>query len=413
MNIVLTIWLLCWSTILFTYIFFPLVLALCVHARRIFASPAINSETINSEIKASQSIVVEENLQAKSEEWPHISMVIAAYNEAAVLAKKLENIRLLDYPSDRLTIHIGSDGSDDGTAELLQNMSDPRLHVHLFTERRGKISVLNDLVRDVEEEIIVFSDANTMYAPDALQRMMPHFADPRVGCVSGELRLEKAGGVSGEGLYWRYECWIKRQESKLGFLIGCNGGIFAIRKALYSTLPSWTIVEDFVITMRVLRQGSIVRYVPEAHASEPPCATSRAEMVRKIRIGAGNFQALLMTRDMLHPRYGLQAFAYLGHKVLRWLVPIFFLIAFAANIALAASLPFMLLLICEAAGGCIAVWAYNLTPGTESPRWTRPISYFYLMNYALFCGLVRILLGKQKVTWERPALQLPVQEAGI
>ena len=305
MKISLGVWLLCWTAILYTYLLFPILLALCARFRERTARAAQTP----AELPCALSEALPDG------EWPRIAMVVAAYNEIANLPAKLQNTWAVDYPADRLTLYIGSDGSEDGTDELLKSCEDDRLRANVFPLRRGKISVLNDLMSQVgqaEAEIVVMSDANTLYAPDALKQIARHFADPNVGCVSGELRLEQAGGVSGEGLYWRYECWIKRQESRLGFLIGCNGGIFALRKELYAPLPAWTIVEDFVISMRVLQQGRQVRYEPLARATEPPCDSSRAEMVRKIRIGAGNFQALLMTREMLHPRYGCQSFAFWG-----------------------------------------------------------------------------------------------------
>ena len=131
-------------------------------------------------------------------------------------------------------------------------------------------------------DIVVMSDANTMFAPDAIRRLVRHFEEPSVGCVSGELLLEQNGGVSGEGLYWKYENWIKRNESRLGFLIGCNGGIYALRPELYDPLPSSTIVDDFVISMRVLEKGYQVVLDPTARAVEPPCPSAKAEMIRKM-----------------------------------------------------------------------------------------------------------------------------------
>jgi cellulose synthase/poly-beta-1,6-N-acetylglucosamine synthase-like glycosyltransferase len=327
--------------------------------------------------------------------------VVAAHNEAGIIARKLANTWALDYPADRFRILIGSDGSSDGTGERLRSCSDPRLQSRVFGERRGKISVLNDLMKEVDADIVVMSDANTMFAPDAIRQLVRHFRDPRVGCVSGELALEQDGGVSGEGLYWRYEGWIKRNESKLGFLIGCNGGIFAIRPALYEPLPASTVVEDFVLSMRILERGFIVRFEPESRATEPACPTAHAEMVRKTRIGAGGFQALALTYSLLHPRYGLAAFAFWGHKVLRWCVPLFLITAVGANVALLGDPFYRLLLVLQSLGALVAGWAYNARPEGAPPKWVRPISYFYLMNYALLCGFLRFVFRTQRVTWDR------------
>lgn len=370
-----------WALILYAYVVFPLLLALL--ARKFGDRDGLGAS------------------ENASDTLPRVAMVVAAYNEAGVLAQKLANSWAVDYPRERFRLIVGSDGSGDGTAEILQGCDDPRLEGHAFTERRGKISVLNTLLAGADADIVVVSDANTMFAPDAVRKMVRHFEDPRVGCVSGELGLEQNGGVSGEGLYWRYEGWIKRNESQLGFLIGCNGGIFALRRDLYEPLPASTIVEDFVLTMRLLERGYRIRFEPEARATEPACPSARAEMVRKIRIGAGNFQALGLTYRLLHPRQGLRAFAYWGHKVLRWFVPLFLLSALAANVALLHQEIYRAFLAMQIGGVLLASCAYHARPGTNLPRWTRPISYFYLMNYALFCGFVRFLFGTQRVTWER------------
>lgn len=373
---------LAWGLIVYTYCVFPVVLALFARRRRKPFPPLA---------------------QLTDAELPRVAMIVAAYNEARDLPAKLVNTERLDYPRDRFEVIVGSDGSSDGTAEQLRAARLPELKSLLFTQRRGKVSVLNDLMRETDAEIVVMSDANTMFAPDAVRRLVHHFQDARVGCVSGELLLEQDGGVSGEGLYWKYEGWIKRNESRLGFLIGCNGGIFAMRRSLYEALPATTLVEDFVMTVRLVERGHQVLFEPEARATEPACPSARAEMVRKVRIGAGGFQALGLTCGLLHPRHGLRAFAYLGHKVLRWLVPLFLLVALSANVALLGHPVYRLLLGAQLLAAGIAAWAYNARPGAQLPRWTRPISYFYLMNYALLCGFFRFLFRTQRVTWERLA----------
>ena len=329
-------------------------------------------------------------------------MVVAAYNEEKYMASKLANTWSIDYPADCFEIVIGSDGSTDETNNILSSCSDKRLHSTLFEQRRGKISVLNDLMREVDADIVIMSDANTMFAPDSVKRLVDRFCDPQVGCVSGELSYELAGGVSGEGLYWRYENWIKRNERSVWFaLIGCNGGIFAIRREMYEPLPASTIVEDFVLSMRILEHGHKVVIEPAAHAVEPACPTARAEMVRKIRIGAGNWQAVRLNRAVLNPRYGLRSFAFWGHKVLRWMVPFLFMIAVAACIPLLHIKLYVFALSIQGVGAILAAIASSPTIGNRLPRFTRPISYIFLMNYALLCGFFRYLFGTQRVTWER------------
>ncbi|MFN3649706.1 MAG: glycosyltransferase family 2 protein [Armatimonadota bacterium] len=371
----------CWGAIFYTYFLFPVLLALLARIRG--AAPPAPAGLL------------------RDEELPRVALVVAAFNERATMAAKIANSLAIDYPSDRLEVLVGSDGSNDGTDEILRRVQDPRVRAFLFDERRGKISVLNDLAARSGADILVMSDANTMIAPDAVRKLVRHFADPRVGCVSGELTLEQEGGASGEGLYWKYESWIKRSESRLGFLIGCNGGIYAVRRSLYVPLPRNTVVDDFVLCMRVLEQGFRVRFDPEARAFEPPCPSARAEMVRKIRIGAGGFQAIGLTYRLLHPRFGAVSFAYWGHKVLRWCVPLMLLAAWAVNLPLSGVEPYRSLLLAQLGGAALAACAYHRRPGTALPRWTRPFSYFYLMNFALFLGLIRFLFRSQKVTWDR------------
>jgi cellulose synthase/poly-beta-1,6-N-acetylglucosamine synthase-like glycosyltransferase len=372
-----------WALIGYTYVFFPVLLAVTA---RLFGSRKPHEAEL------------------PDHELPRVAMIVAAYNEAAVLPEKLANTWAIDYPADRFQLIIGSDGSNDGTADVLRTCDDPRLQAYPFEERRGKISVLNDLVARTDADIVVMSDANTIFEADAVRKLVRHFVDDRVGCVSGELHLEQDGGASGEGLYWKYEGWIKRNESRLGFLIGCNGGIFALRRELYDPLPAATVVEDFVLTMRVLEKRRWVRFEPEARATEPACPNARAEMVRKVRIGAGGYQALGLTKRLLLPSYGLCAFAYVGHKVMRWLVPVFLLVALAANAALALTgeqqALYAGLLALQGLGALVSGVAYL---GRELPRWTRPVTYFYLMNFALFCGLIRFVFGTQRVTWDRLA----------
>ena len=394
---------LAWVLILYTYIGFPLVLATFA---RLFGSA--NRTPSRSAGEADTGSTCHDC--TGDARLPRVAMVVAAFNEEAVLADKLSNSWEIDYPSERFQLWIGSDGSSDGTDRILSACRDARLRYRGFGERRGKISVLNDLFAEIDADIVVMSDANTVYAPDAVRKLVAQFEDTRVGCVSGELGLLQEGGVSGEGLYWKYEGWIKRSESRLGFLIGCNGGIYALRRECYEPLPPSTIVEDFVLTMRVLERGYRVVFAPEARAFEPPSATSRAEMIRKVRIGAGGFQALSLTGRLLLPGFGLTAFAFWGHKVLRWLVPFFYITATAANIALWRLPAFSLFLVIQAVGAILAVAAYHAPPGRKLPRWTQPVSYFFLMNYSLFCGFVRFVTRTQRVTWDRStSAQAPAQ----
>ena len=382
----LTIFFISWALMLYAYVGFPTLLSVLA---RFFGKTPVFAETTKTD----------------DSRLPRVAIVVAAHNEEAVIAAKLANTWALDYPQDKIELWVGSDGSKDRTEDILRECKNPRLHRMLFPERRGKISVLNDLMERIDAEIVIMSDANTDMAPDSIRELVKHFDDEFLGCVSGELSLTQNGGVSGEGLYWKYEGWIKRNESKLGFLIGCNGGIFALRRELFEPLPSSTIVEDFVLTMRIVERGYRVRFEPKAKATEPACVSSKAEMVRKIRIGAGGFQALSLTGGVLSPLHGFASFSYWGHKVLRWVVPFFFIAEFVSNIALVRIPFFQFTLAIQTIGVLVAVMASALPASITLPKWSRPISYFYLMNYALFRGFFRFVFGTQRVTWDKAPVE--------
>ncbi len=371
-----------WGAILYTYVAFPIVLAALAANKRGRENHPLDRDFA-------------------SVSWPNVALVVAAYNEENVIQDKLENCLSIDYPADRIRFYIGSDGSSDATNAILLSCSDSRLHATCFEQRRGKISVLNDLVASAEAEVIVFSDANTQLAIDSVKLLVQHFADPSIGCVSGELSYEQTGGGSDEGIYWKYENWIKRNESALGFLIGCNGGIFSLRRSLYEPPPTDTIVEDFVVSMKVLEHGSKVIIEPRARGVEPACASARLEMVRKIRIGAGNWQALRLNRGMLNPRHGLAAFAFWSHKVIRWLVPFFYLIALGALIPLLHERMYAGLFALNVAGVLFSCVASVPMVGNRLPKVLRAGAYFFMMNYALLVGFFRYMQGSQRVTWDR------------
>ena len=201
---------------------------------------------------------------------PTVSLLVAAYNEAKVITAKLKNSLALEYPTEKLEIVVASDGSTDGTVELASHLADgKRVRVLPFPDNRGKLYVLNDSVRKLRGDIVVFSDAASMLEPDAVRRLMENFADPHVGGVSGIYsvrKTEQAQLGASEDLYWKYETFLKRQESRLGSILGCHGALYAIRKSLYPFPAPSTINDDYVIPIRVLQQGYRVVYDPRAVA---------------------------------------------------------------------------------------------------------------------------------------------------
>lgn len=340
----------------------------------------------------------------KSDELPGISIVIAAYNEEKVIKSRIENCLKGDYPRDKLEIIIASDGSDDKTCEIVREYSEQGIVLYDYKERRGKGNVLNETVPKAKNEIIVFSDANTMFAHDALVKIVRNFGDERVGCVCGGLHfVNPKDGKTGEleGFYWKYETIMKKIEGRHGFLLGCNGAIFAIRKELYQACEADTIIEDFVLPMRILQKGHAVIYDPEAVAIEESAAQIIQEKHRRIRIGAGDFQALFRLLPMLNPLRGLSAIAFLSHKVLRWVAPFFLILIFVLNLLLIKEKLYLFIYALQCFFYFSALIGQLLSKLGISLRLFNLCYYFVSMNVALFLGFIRYVRGTQSAAWKR------------
>ncbi len=342
-------------------------------------------------------------LPAEPLSLPSVSLVVAAWNEVGVIGAKLENSVALDYPKERLEIVIGSDGSDDGTDERVAGYGDPRVRLDR-ADRVGKIGVLNRVVPTTTGEILVFSDANTVIEPAAIRKLVRHFADRRVGCVCGRLRLYNPRNETfEESAYWSYESFLKLREGRRGVVMGANGGIYALRRSLFPKLPSNTVVEDFVIATRCLLRGYQVVYDPEALAWEETTEDYAKERQRRVRIAAGNFQALRLIGGLLHPRNGFAAFAFASHKLLRWLAPFFLIGLLASNMALFGTPFFSVALGLQ----LLFYWLAAIGFATRLPgpigRLASLARYFVEMNVGMAQGFLRWLVGSQKVTWQRTA----------
>jgi biofilm PGA synthesis N-glycosyltransferase PgaC len=335
-------------------------------------------------------------------ELPSVSLVFSAFNEEVLIASKMSNCAELQYDPARLEILVGCDGCTDATTALARRAGLPNARILDYPVRRGKPVVVNHLVAEARGDIVVFSDANTMLAPDALLRLVRHFQDPSVGCVCGELMLQPAAnGSRTEGVYWRYEVFLKFLESRLNMLVGANGGIFAIRRSLFSPIPTHGIIDDFLVSMSIRRQGFRLVYDPEATATEQAAVTVGDEFRRRVRIGAGNFHALRYTWQLLSPTAGLVSLAYWSHKVMRWLVPFALVLSFGSALALAAQRFYALSAIAAVSLCSMALVGYYLERGSVRTRLFGVPYYFLSMNLALALGLLRCLSGKQLLVWNR------------
>lgn len=346
--------------------------------------------------------------RSKGEEdfLPMLTMVIPAHNEEAVLEEKIQNCLSLDYPPERIEFLFGSDGSEDGTNRILRSQSHPRIRSFIYPQRRGKSAVLNALVPEAGGDIVVFSDANSIYEADAVRRLVPHFSDPSIGGVCGKLVLSNPSGSpggAGEGLYWRFENTIKEAEGSVHSLISANGAIFAIRKGLYEPLPTKVSVnDDFMITLQVLSQGRRVIYEPNAVATERTSPDMESEFVRKIRISSLNFNALPEMLQRMMNMEILPTLALFSHKLLRWWVPFWGLGLLISNLYLlgqgafySAFLVFQGIVYLGALLGFVGDRLFNRSGPFV------PFYYLAMVNLAIVVGLWRSLNGNQPLEWER------------
>ena len=387
----IVLWL-CVSGIVYAYAGYPLVVWA---VSRCYADPARLADQRNP-----------------PKEWPLVSLVIAAYKEERVILQRLINATLLDYPADRLEILIGVDGTEDCTGDLVREFSDSRVRLIQYPVRRGKASVLNDTVPQARGEIIVFSDANTMTQPDSIKRLVRHFADPQVGAVCGKLELiDPASGQNVDGVYWKYENFLKGCEGRINGLLGVNGGIYAIRKDLYEPIPTNAIVDDFLIGMRIHLRGRRLIYDPSAVALEETPDTIGQEFHRRSRIGAGGFQSLQWLWPLLSPLRGWVACTFWSHKICRWLCPLLMIAALVANMGLATEPAYLALLIEQLAFYSAAIAGAAWVTGPRLPRMLRVAGMFVGMNAALLVGLWRSLRGIRGGTWKRTERTQPLEVA--
>ncbi len=340
---------------------------------------------------------------------PDVTMVIAAYNEEHFIAEKIRNTLALSYPSGKFKVVVVTDGSSDTTPQIVRQF--PSVTLYHQDERKGKIHAVNRVMKFIDSPIVVFSDANTFLNPDALQLMIRHFSDEKVGGVAGEKRImvnkaESAAG-SGEGLYWKYESFLKRKDSELYSVVGAAGELFAVRRSVYEDPAENMLIEDFYLSLRIAMKGYRFVYEPGACAMESATLSVAEEWKRKIRISAGGFQAMAKLGSLLNPiRYGILSFQYISHRVLRWtLAPLALPLIFISNVVLLSTgaTLFKIAFACQV-GFYLLAWAgWSLQDRKVSIKGFFVPYYFSVMNLSVYVGLVRYLRGRQSILWEKAA----------
>lgn len=329
---------------------------------------------------------------------PHVSLVIPAYNEEDVIARKLENSLELDYPPNRLEVVVVTDGSDDGTVDIVAGYADKGVQLHHRPLREGKAAAINRVVPLVSGEVLVFSDANTMLDQGSMKALVRSFADPEVGAVSGEKQVQ--GG--GEGLYWRYESFLKSCDSALSSVMGAAGEFFAVRRDLFRPTEEDALIEDFVLSLRLVEDGWRVAYESQAVAREQSSPTLGGDWRRRTRIAAGGFQAIARLRGLLHPKHGWVAWQYLSHRVMRWAATPFLLpFAYITNGMLVGNLFYRALFVGQSLFYVAALVGYLLSLFNKRSGPLHAVFYFCFGNAAALAGFWRYITGRQPIAWAK------------
>lgn len=381
----------CLILVFYTYLGYGIVLWLLLKLKRIFGKRAL--EPI---------LPLEESL------LPDVTLMICAYNEEEVIREKMENTLRLDYPREKFCIMWVTDGSNDRSNELLAEY--PEVTLVYSPERRGKAAAMQHGLQENKAGIVVFTDANTMLNEGCIKEIVRLFMKEDVGCVSGEKRVaaRREGQVAaeGEGIYWKYESTLKRWDSELYSAMGAAGELFAVRMSVYEAAPSNALLDDFMISMLILKKGYKIAYTSNAYACEYGSANMEEESKRKRRIAAGGLQSIWWLRSLMNPlKYPLVSFLFVSHRVLRWSITPF---------ALMALIPLNVWLVMEKGGTVYTViwllqilfylsafFGYLLASRGKKNKLLYIPYYFLFMNMNVFQGISYLRSHKTSGAWEK------------
>lgn len=341
------------------------------------------------------------------QEFPTLTLVIAAYNEESIIEEKIANTLQLSYPAGKLSLIFVTDGSSDRTPDLVAGY--PQIKLMHTPVRSGKILAMHRAMNEVNTEVVVFTDANTFLNKDALVLIARHYADPNVGAVSGEKRVMQdalSDATAGEGFYWKYESTLKKWDSELYSVVGAAGELFSVRRSLYRSVEPDTILDDFMISMQIAEQGYRIVYEPDAYASELSSENIKEELKRKVRIAAGGIQSILRLQKLLNPFHDpLLSFQYISHRVLRWTVtPFLMILALVLNILIvirSGGVIYQLLLAGQIGFYGLALAGWILETRKIKVKALFVPYYFCMMNYAVLTGIRRYFKGSQSAAWEK------------
>lgn len=353
-------------------------------------------------------LILKPNVLLSSNYFPTVTLLIAAYNEENYIQEKINNCLEIEYPQDKLKIIFVTDGSTDATPNIISRYS----NIQLFhtPERNGKMAAIKRVMPSVQTEIVVFTDANTYLNKEAISELVKHYQNEKVGAVAGEKKIlvETAADASsaGEGFYWKYESILKKWDYQLYSNVGAAGELFSIRKNLYQPVETDSIIDDHMIAMRIAERGYIIAYEPNAYAMETASANTKEELKRKIRIAAGGMQSIIRLKKSANPFHNpIFTFQYISHRVLRWTITPFLLIAaFILNITIVSKyqIPlYILLLICQMLFYSLAILGYYFEQKHIKIKIFFIPYYFCMMNYAVIAGIIRYFRKNQSAAWEK------------
>jgi poly-beta-1,6-N-acetyl-D-glucosamine synthase len=373
--------------IIYPYAIYPIILKLMICNKHNIAAYTRIDDNLNEDM------------------FPMVTLFIAAYNEESVIAGKIENSFSLSYPCHKFEVIVGSDGSTDSTNYIVNQYSlkYPNLKLLPFPERAGKVNVINKGISFCSGDIIVLSDANAIYNINSINNIIWHFFDETVGCVAGEKRINHPSNgtdiAQNEGIYWRLESFIKQGECKIKTVIGADGALYAIRKGLFQLLPEDTSVDDFLLSMLIVKQGYKISYEPEAYSYEETGNSLQDEFRRKVRIAAGNFFNLKYLSVFFS--FNIISFLFVSHKFLRWISPFCFILLTVLLLSNLSVMIFQLLLFFLVISYVMAYYGYI----AQSKNWVTVkviniLTYFYLTVLAQLVGCWKYVKGAQKAIWE-------------
>jgi biofilm PGA synthesis N-glycosyltransferase PgaC len=398
MNLPILMVLLAGATLVYTYAGYPLLLGwLVLRQKKAPLSPAPSSESLEPALSDHSDVLT-----------PHVSIIIPFHNEEAWVARKFDNTLSLDYPHDRMEIIAVSDGSTDLTAAVMDRYRD-RIRIVAYSCRQGKPTALNRGVALAMGDVLVFTDANVLLDHKAIRALVAPYADPSVGGVSANVALEAVHPAEplGEGLYMKYERWLYALESQIHSMIGADGALFSIRRALFTPLAADTITDDFSLALGAIDRGKRVLYEPRARAVEGVVPDVASEFRRKVRMVAGGYQAIWRFRHLLssaqvfrHPTFALQL---ISHKLLRWMASLLLVMMLCGSAVVAGSTQSPLWVGFTALQSLFYLLAGAGWLSPKIRRW--PICYvpyyFCAVNLAATLGAWRYLRGRQAITWQK------------